>query len=459
MNRIECPLTTAASSYSSAPAILEEELCLNYEQLHDTVSLATDRCRQIGIEAGQRVGIQSDNSWRLVAALWALFRIQATACLFSPRWPAKAVDVAHNRLLTNHFVDETALAKLVQHAKHEDRSSAIVVDSGALATIVFSSGSTSQPKAIAHDLNAHLVSAAGSNENLPVEVGDRWLLALPLHHVSGLGVAFRCCLAGAQIVMARPNESVQNAIERLQASHVSLVPTQLKQLRRECAKPPASLRAVLLGGSSWPVELVRNAVEDGWPIFTTYGLSEMASQVTTTHATTSGEQVGTCGRTLAGRELMVSESGEILVRGNTLFRGYVEGSELHCPLDDCGWFHTGDLGQLDRLGYLTVQGRKDNMFISGGENIYPEEIEARLLEIDSVRQATVVAIADERFGQRPVAFVDAAQLQPEAWCELLGKHLPRFKLPDRFLPWPKDVPRGVKVGRPWLAQRAEDESR
>ena len=267
-------------------------------------------------------------------------------------------------------------------------------------------------------------------------------------------MVFRCCSAGAQLVVPGPREPLSEAIDRLRASHVSLVPTQLKQLRQERPSPPASLRAVLLGGSSWPVALVKDAVRDGWPILTTYGLSEMASQVTTTHATTKEEHLGTAGRTLEGRELMVSDSGEILVRGETLFRGYVSGSQLRLPLDDCGWFYTGDVGQIDQSGYLTVDGRKDNMIISGGENIYPEEIEARLLEIDSVRHAIVVAVPDSRFGQRPVAFVDAEPFVPNAWCERLEEHLPPYKVPDRFLPWPHDILQSMKANRRQFAELA-----
>jgi O-succinylbenzoic acid--CoA ligase len=457
MTRTLCPLAAAARQYGSEQAVLDDDTCLTYGQLDQIVQSVSAMLRRDDVGPGHRVGIQASNSWRLLASLWALFRLQATACLFSPRWPTSAVDAARDQLSVGTFLDEIALANLVRESSigaplgEDDR----FVDDRALATIVFSSGSTSQPKAIAHDLLAHRVSASGSNENLPVHVGDRWLLALPLYHVSGLGIVFRCCLAGAQVVLPRAEEPISEAIRRLQATHLSLVPTQLKQLRHESVNPPASLRAVLLGGSSWPVETVRGAVENHWPVLTTYGLSEMASQVTTTGPSTSGEQLGTSGRTLAGRELKVADTGEILVRGDTLFRGYVSGSELRCPLDSAGWFHTGDLGRLDGEGNLTVVGRMDNMFVSGGENIYPEEIEARLLEIDAVRQAVVVAVPDAQFGWRPVAWIDAEDLQPDEWRERLEAYLPRFKLPDRFLPWPHEhVSEGIKVDRRRMAELA-----
>ena len=455
MTRIQCPLAAAAATYGSEPAILDRDVCLDYMQLDRIAQSVGDR---FAAEIGQRVGIQAETSWRYVAFLWSLFRVQATVCLFSPSWPDTAVEAGRHDLSTSRFVDSNDLEEIIREPTKMSDGADCYVDDRSIATILFTSGSTSKPKALAHDLHAHLASASGSNINLPLGVGDRWLLALPLHHVSGLSVLFRCCSAGAQIVVPDARESLSQAIDRLRPSHISLVPTQLKQLRQESQTPPASLRAVLLGGSSWPVALVKDAVRDGWPILTTYGLSEMASQVTTTHATTKEEHLGTAGRTLSGRELMVSDSGEILVRGETLFRGYVSGNQLRLPLDDRGWFHTGDLGQMDQAGYLTVDGRRDNMFISGGENIYPEEIESRLLEIDSVRHAIVVAVPDSRFGQRPVAFVDAEPFIPDAWCERLEEHLPPYKLPDRFLPWPQNISPGMKANRRQFAELAAERS-
>ncbi|MDQ3864187.1 MAG: AMP-binding protein, partial [Actinomycetota bacterium] len=150
----------------------------------------------------------------------------------------------------------------------------------------------------------------------------------------------------------------------------------------------------------------------------------------------------------------ISERGEILVRGETLFAGYVEGEELDRPLDAGGWFHTGDLGELDENGYLRVRGRMDNLFISGGENIQPEEIEEALCRLEGIHEAVVVPVPDEEFGARPVAFVRTDDGELEDLARKLEPVLPRFKIPISFHPWPERERPGMKADRAALGERA-----
>ncbi len=201
--------------------------------------------------------------------------------------------------------------------------------------------------------------------------------------------------------------------------------------------------------------LVDEAVGRGLPIHTSYGLTEMASQVATTPQGASSKELHTSGRALPGREVSISGTGEILVRGNTLFAGYVEGESLDRSLDEDGWFHTGDLGELDEEGYLRVLGRKDNLFVSGGENIQPEEIEEAIAGLPGVEAAVVVPVPDPEFGHRPVAFVrtktDAVRL--EHLARALEPVLPRFKIPVAFHGWPEES-EGMKVDRTSFRERA-----
>ncbi len=156
---------------------------------------------------------------------------------------------------------------------------------------------------------------------------------------------------------------------------------------------------------------------------------------------------------MPNREVSISEEGEILVRGETLFAGYVEGEKIDRSLDIDGWFHTRDLGELDENGYLRVRGRMDNLFISGGENVQPEEIEEALCRLEGIDEAVVVPVPDEEFGARPVAFV-----RTEGGVRDLSRELepilPRFKIPISFHPWPEEARRGMKVDRRALGERA-----
>lgn len=448
MTVLTCPLAHAAALHPQAVAIAEPNRQLSYDQLDQMVTFFEDRLRDRGVRPGDRFTIQSENSSELIMLMWAAFRLGATICIINPRWPQAAKKQASQWIAAKtHF--ELSDFEVGDEITHDDRSSA-TVDDARLATIVFSSGSSSQPKAIALDLSAHLANATGANENLPLTAGDRWLLALPLCHVAGYGVVFRCVLAAATIVIPPRSFSLAGFVRDQVITHVSVVPTQLREWLEQQSTVLPTLKMILLGGSRWSVPMVETAVASGWPVFTTYGLSEMASQVCTTFGLEQG--VGTSGRLLNGREMKLNPDGEILVRGDTLFRGYVTSSGIEPALDREGWFHTRDRGSLDAEGYLSVLGRMDLMFISGGENIYPEEIEIELLKIPDIEQAVVVSVDDETYGKRPVAFVhtksfNTKSFDPDVWRKCLAMTLPSFKLPDRFLPLPENQVRAMKYDR------------
>jgi O-succinylbenzoic acid--CoA ligase len=310
-------------------------------------------------------------------------------------------------------------------------------------------------KAIAHGLSAHLVSARGASWNLPLKPGDVWLWSLPLFHVSGLGILFRCTLAGATLAIPEHGVPLSQQFSAQRPTHVSFVPTQLRNLLDESERAPPYLRAALLGGAPAPAELIERAIRADWPLLTTYGLTEMASQVTTTSLPIKAGDLSTAGRVLPGREIRIGADEQIYVRGMTLMSGYQHGRANVLPCDADGWFATGDRGGWDDAGRLLVRGRIDNLFISGGENIYPEEIESELLKLPGVRQVVVVPLEDATYGQRPAAFVDCDQWQVDAWRQGLLQRLPRFKLPDHFFPWPPQS--AIKPNRQLLQKLAAEQ--
>jgi O-succinylbenzoic acid--CoA ligase len=185
-------------------------------------------------------------------------------------------------------------------------------------------------------------------------------------------------------------------------------------------------------------------------------MTEMTSQVTTTAPDASRDELRSAGRRLPYRELQFSEDGEILVRGPTLFQGYLrQDGSLDPGVDADGWYHTRDLGYRDQDGLLHVVGRKDHLFISGGENIQPEEIEDVLLRLPGVTRAVVVPVPDAEFGERPVAFVDGVPNERlERLASELDGRLSRFKIPDAFYPWPTDGMGSMKVDRARLQRVA-----
>jgi O-succinylbenzoic acid--CoA ligase len=470
---VPCPLQAAAIASPGAPAIVGADGTLTYGELDHWVTMATEVIEELGFGAEARVALHLPKDERYLVLLLSLIRAGCIACPLSTRLPpqgatsllqktaCRALISSSEELLraTDAGIRKLRPEKLLAHEPRvRDRAQDSEPLSLALdlpATIVFTSGSAGVPKAALHTFGNHYYSALGSNANIALAPDDRWLHSLPLYHVGGLSILFRCLLAGATVVLPESGVALGKAITDSGATHVSLVSTQLLRLLREEDFDPGRLRAILLGGGPIPAPLVDEAVTRGLPIHTSYGLTEMASQVTATPPGASPEELHTSGRLLPHREISISDDGEILVKGKTLFSGYVTLDIVDRSLDVGGWFRTGDLGELDADGSLLIRGRKDNLFISGGENVQPEEIEEALCRLEGVEEAVVVPVPDTEFGFRPVAFVrtvgEAAMTGDLA--RALEPDLPRFKIPVDFHGWPEEVG-GMKVDRAFFRERA-----
>ncbi|MEZ8699620.1 o-succinylbenzoate--CoA ligase [Vibrio lentus] len=310
-----------------------------------------------------------------------------------------------------------------------------------LASIVFTSGSTGNPKAVAHTLQQHLCSAQGLLDVFNFEQADTWLLSLPMYHVSGLAIVHRWLAAGGCIKIG--SGKLESDIEG--CNHASLVATQLHRLLK--SKQALTLTHVLLGGSHIPEALGLEAQQMGIETWLGYGLTEAASTVTAKPVDSSN----TAGFVLDQRQLKI-EDQRIFIGGNTLASGYYYQGEVTPLVDENGWFDSKDLGEWDGE-QVSIIGRADNQFISGGENIHCEEIERALNQLSLINQAFIVPIEDDEFGSRPVAIVDCTDLPTKEWfTEQLNGRLERFKFPVEYYRMPHQEQLGIKVSRAGLAQ-------
>lgn len=451
-------------------AVIQGDKQISYAELRADAARVARNLLKLGIKQTQIVAVMLPTSTQYIALGGGIYLANLTPFPLNPYLPR---DVIHEQLAQVNcrylVTDKGSLADLpgitVIHPEQLVEPTVVSVESETDVpsegnTIVFTSGSTGRSKAAALTTANFLSSARASNQNIPFEKGDRWLLSLPLYHVGGIGIVFRAMTGHGAMVIPDSAESLLHSLERFEITHCSVVQTQLAGVVDELrltAKPLPKLKAVLVGGGPISADLIAQSIELGLPIFTSYGLTEMASQVTTTAPGERDEKLSTSGKLLRGAELKISSDGEILVRGEMLFKGYLGPDGLQRPFDEDGWFPTGDLGHLDRGGYLCVTGRKDNMFISGGENIHPEEIEAVIKAFPGVLDALVVPVKSVQWGERPVAFVhvsgggsvDQSKLQNH-----ISLHLPKFKCPDQIVPWPTDIPAGLKLSRPYFRELA-----
>ncbi len=464
--RITCPVFEHAAKHGGQSAVVGKDRSLSYQQLRESIDLAAENLQRLGVKPRERVALISPNTVEYIITLFALWRQGAIACLLSTRLPEEGV----RSCLQNISCARTIAPKSVTGTNFLLRKSVPVTDFGAgteyalndPADIMFTSGSSGEPKAVQHSFDNHYYNAQAANEHIPLGPGDRWLLSLPLYHVGGLGIVWRTFCTGGTLVVPEAEADLADSLRKFRITHVSLVPTQLYRLLSD-SKNIAVLRemkAVLVGGSAVPDVLIRKAVDARLPVHVTYGLTEMASQVATSKRLIKEDPLP-YGQILRFSQARISDDHEILVRGKTLFQGYVKRERIEPALDTQGWFHTGDLGCLSEDGALAVLGRKDNMFISGGENIQPEEIERHLCRIEGVLQAVVVPIKNEEFGARPVAFVqtkEGAQLSRAQILSSLRECLPSFKLPDQIYSWPATAQTGIKPDRAYFLRLIKETS-
>lgn len=299
-----------------------------------------------------------------------------------------------------------------------------------VALIISTSGSEGHPRPVRLG-NAQLDAAAtGSNILLPLAPGDLWLNCLPLYHIGGQSILWRCARAAAGVLLhdGFVAERVARDLARRPVTHISLVPAMLACLLELGLRPPPSLRVALIGGAALALPLYEKARAAGWPLYPSYGMSETAAQVAT-HTPADGPwQPGLVGRPMPGHEIRLAADCRIAIRGPQVMLGYLDGGGI----DADGWLCTSDLGSIDSEGRLTVTGRADDMLISGGRNVHPLEVESCLAACPGVRDVAVTGQADPVWGDRVVALIVGDATADDLLAHA-RRHLPSAALPRRIL--------------------------
>ncbi|HET9751626.1 MAG TPA: AMP-binding protein, partial [Myxococcales bacterium] len=293
------------------------------------------------------------------------------------------------------------------------------------ALVLFTSGTTGAPKAARLSRENLESNARAANEVLGVVASSRFLCVLPLFHVGGLGIVFRCRLAGATVLLHERFEAAAVARDLEAATHASLVASTLARVLevKPAHFPPV---VVAVGGGPVPPPLLQRARDAGLRVVQTWGMTETCSMATCERP--DDADGATAGPPLPGFEVRIDRAGalspdassgaagEVLVRGPAVMRGYLG----HEPLAG-RFFRTGDLGELDARGRLTVHARRSDLIVSGGENVYPAEVEAALLAHPAVREAAVLPEPDERWGQVGVAWLVTAASDEDLRRHLSGR--------------------------------------
>ncbi|WP_342514854.1 o-succinylbenzoate--CoA ligase [Sporosarcina sp. FSL K6-1522] len=311
-------------------------------------------------------------------------------------------------------------------------------------TIMYTSGTTGFPKGVRQTAGNHVSSALSSVLNLGLEDNDVWLCAMPLFHISGFSILVRSVLYGMEVRLYEKFDAVQAATEIREGTvtRMSVVSLTLDKILRELEKEDryahASFQTMLAGGGSVPVDYLERATECKIPVLQTYGMTETSSQTATLAASDAMRKMGSAGKPLFFNQIKirdtenVGEKGEVLIRGPHVTPGYVGRFADINPLED-GWLPTGDIGYFDEEGYLYIVDRRSDLIISGGENIYPAEIENVLVAHPAVSEAGVCGREHPEWGSVPTAFVVVTEsVTAEELLAFCEERLARYKVPKEF---------------------------
>jgi o-succinylbenzoate---CoA ligase len=441
----------------------------NFLQLDNLVDRLSVALQKQGVSQGDHVAVLLPNSLAFVTCVFSLIRLGAilvplnirltpvelrtqitmsnsTLCLCSSTLESVALAACGAQCATAVIPDGA-------HDFHEwlrgEENTLVTTRSSQLTdiqSIVFTSGTSGTPKGASLTYGNHFWSATASAFRIGVHPVDRWLACLPLFHVGGLAILFRSCLYGTPVILHKgfDSQAVLESSLRHRASLISLVPTTLSRLLHEfqLPRPIPDFRLILLGGASAPENVLHWARESGLQVATTYGLTEAASQVATALPEETRRKPGTVGRpqlfnsiNIIGEDGLSQEPdhvGEVAIQGPTVMAGYYQNDIASSMAIRNNWLYTGDMGYLDDDGYLWIVDRRDDLIVTGGENVYPAEVERVLRRYPGIAEACVVGIPDAEWGKRVVAAVmleEPATLTAEELQEYCRENLAGFKRP------------------------------
>jgi o-succinylbenzoate---CoA ligase len=366
MADIRCVVREAAQASLQQPAVLTGDREIIYSEFDQYVSGSVGRLRKAGCRPADRVAVSMQSSWQSAVILMALFRARAVACLVDPEMDPDTVQrrlagIGCGRLIASGDSFESSRLNLLKpddliaafaESPESDSDTRLTLDQP--ATITWSAS-----HAILHSYGNHYYGALGFNHNIRASSGCRWLVSEPLHRMSGLPLLFQCAVSGATLVMPEAQETARGAIDRYGVTHLLLSPARLEELLSDgfSMKNHPGVRAIVLS-EPVPAQLLQRVYELTLPVYRSYGLPETASAVAVAPLDSPPAKRATSGRVLKHCKVSIAADGEILVKGQTLCPGYVEGQVVRPAVNADGWLATGDTGTLDAEGYLTVQGRK-----------------------------------------------------------------------------------------------------
>ncbi len=444
---------SAADRFGDAEAVVDGALRLSYVELAERIRKASGAFTELGVGKGDRVAVWAPNSAEWIVAAFGIMTAGGVLVPVNTRFKGEeAADVvarsgAKAVMVQTGFLGEdfgvpmdVPTIDLKSDFLANGAPFECAIDGNEVSDVIYTSGTTGRPKGAMMNHRQTLRMYEEWATLADLREGDRYLMINPYFHTFGLKAGLVASFLRGATMLPVAVFDADAVVELIAAERITILPgppTLYHSLLAVKDKDSLStLRAGVTGAADIPVELIRR-VHDELPfqtLMTGYGLTE-AGNVTLSRPGDSFEDIATtAGLPCADVEVRVADDGEVLVRGYSVMQGYLDDAAATAEaIDSDGWLHTGDLGEFTQTGRLRIVGRKKDMFIVGGFNAYPAEIEGFLLEHRSIAQAAVIGVEDERMGQVGKAFVvlrdDVDELGTDELIEWCRQRMAGFKVP------------------------------
>ncbi|MFI0352810.1 FadD3 family acyl-CoA ligase [Actinomadura sp. 9N407] len=450
----------AATAHGDREALVDGDVRWTYAELAAEVRGAARAAVARGVRPGDRVGIWAPNGRHWIVQAIGLACAGAVLVPLNTRYKgAEAADILRRSRATALYTVNGFLGvdypSLLKGEDLPDLATIVLLDEAYTASeiplpevspddfsdVIFTSGTTGKSKGVLTTHRQNLRVFADWSSVVTLRPGDRYLLVNPFFHTFGYKAGILACLLNGVTMVPEPVFDVARVVERLAEERISVLmgpPTIFYALLELPERPAHAIRLAGTGAANVPVDLIRRIRDElGVPsVFTGYGLSESCGVVSVCPVDADAETVATTtGPALPGTEVRIDEAtGEILVRGHNVMHGYLDDPAATAQaIDADGWLHTGDVGVLDGRGYLSITDRLKDMFIVGGFNAYPAEIESVLVTHPAVADASVIGVPDDRLGEVGAAYlVVRSPIEPAELTAWLRERLANFKVPRSF---------------------------
>ncbi|HSO07418.1 MAG TPA: class I adenylate-forming enzyme family protein [Pelomicrobium sp.] len=427
MSALAQAVRAGARDRPDAPALIQEARRWTYAELEERGVAAAAALAAMGARAGDTVALASSATPDLAAFAYACAFLDATFLPLNGAMPPARretlVATSGARLV---FGDDDLNPAPVTMAFTAGTPARPAPGPAAdIEIIIATSGSSGEPKGVMLTAENLVAAARAAAARVPLGAGDTWLACLPLYHVGGLAILYRCALAGAAVLLhdGFDTAAVARDLARHWITHVSLVPPMLARLLDAGVVPHPRLRAAVVGGGELHAPLLRRALAAGWPAMPSYGMSETCAQVATLTNPGDDWAPGDCGRPLPGVQIEIvnpddTGAGRIRVRGANVMAGYANPRHERGTGLTNGAFVTADIGRIGERGHVVVLGRADDMLVTGGINVHPTEVERLLADCPGVAAAGVTGRSHGVWGDLVVALYEgsAREADVEAWC-------------------------------------------